>query len=114
MMEPVEFKAPPAKEVSKPWATTGAVRRAPNIINTLDIIPESLEKRNYELAAKYEKIKETEVRWEEWNTEDAELILVAYGTSARVARSAVDIGRKQGLLVGLLRPISLYHFRKHP
>ena len=114
MMEPVEFKTRPAKEVSKPWATTGAVHRAPNIINTLDIIPESLEKRNYELSAKCEKIREAEIRWEEINTDDAELILVAYGTSARVARSAVDMARKQGLPVGLLRPISLYPFPETP
>ena len=111
MMEPVEFASnQDISEVEKPWATTGAVGRKPNVINTLDIIPESLEKRNYELIAKYEKIKGEEIRWQEVGTEDAELILVAYGTSARVARSAMELARKEGLKVGIFRPISLFPF----
>lgn len=111
MMEPVEFASnQDISEVEKPWATTGAVGRKPNVINTLDIIPESLEKRNYELIAKYEKIKREEIRWQEVGTEDAELILVAYGTSARVARSAMELARKEGLKVGIFRPISLFPF----
>lgn len=114
MMEPVQFNLPSTEPVDKPWATTGAVDRTPNVINTLDIVPESLEKRNFELLAKYERMKETEVRWQEINTDDAELVLVAYGTSARVARSAMDMARQQGLQVGLMRPISLYPFPEKP
>lgn len=111
MMEPVEFADhQEVSKMEKPWATTGAVGRQPNVINTLDIVPESLEKRNYELLAKYEKIKEEEIRWQEVGTEDADLILVAYGTSARVARSAMELARKEGLRVGLFRPISLFPF----
>ncbi|NMA60956.1 MAG: 3-methyl-2-oxobutanoate dehydrogenase subunit VorB [Firmicutes bacterium] len=111
MMEPVEFADQQGvSKMEKPWATTGAVGREPNIINTLDIVPESLEKRNYELLAKYEKIKGEEIRWQEVGTEDADLILVAYGTSARVARSAMELARKEGLRVGLFRPISLFPF----
>ncbi len=111
MMEPVEFSEDytPIK-VDKPWATTGAVGRKPNVINTLDIVPESLEQSNFRLLAKYDKIKEEEVRFEEVSTNDADLILVGYGTSARVARSAVELARKRGLKVGLFRPISLFPF----
>lgn len=111
MMEPVEFgRVESLDSVEKPWATTGANGRKPNVINTLDIIPESLEKRNYELIAKYEQIKAEEVRWQEVGTDDAELILVAYGTSARVGRSAMELARKEGLKVGWFRPISLFPF----
>lgn len=111
MMEPVVFsKEAEVEEIEKPWATRGAVNRKPNIINTLNIVPESLEKRNYQLIAKYEKIKEEEIRWQEIGTDDADLILVAYGTSARVARSAMELARKEGLKVGLFRPISLFPF----
>jgi len=111
MMEPVEFSAKTKSEpVEKPWATTGAVNRKPNVINTLDIVPESLERVNHRLLAKYERIKEEEVRWQAVGVEDADLILVGYGTSARVARSAMEQARRDGLKVGLFRPISLFPF----
>lgn len=111
MMEPVTFgEVVPGGEVEKPWATTGAVNRKPNVINTLDIVPESLERSNRRLLAKYDRIKEEEVRWQEVAVDDADLILVGYGTSARVARSALELARKQGLKVGLFRPISLFPF----
>jgi 2-oxoglutarate ferredoxin oxidoreductase subunit alpha len=104
MMEPVEFaENQEPVNVEKPWATTGAVDREPNIVNSLDIIPEKAEKNMQALLAKYEKIKEEEVRWQEDGTEDADVILVGYGTSARVAR-------KEGLKVGLFRPITLWPF----
>lgn len=114
MMEPVEFGDAVPQTVEKPWATTGAKGREPNVINTLDIVPESLERRNYVLAEKYRKITEAETRWQEYETEDADLILTAYGTSARVARSAVDLARADGLKVGLIRPISLWPFPEVP
>lgn len=110
MMEPVEFEEREPLQVEKPWATTGAKGRERNIVNTLDIIAESFEKKLEKLLAKYERIKAEEVRWEEANTNDADLILVGYGTSARVARSAMDLARKEGLKVGLFRPITLFPF----
>lgn len=111
MMEPVVFEEDlKINQVEKPWATTGAIGRKPNIINTLDIVPESLEQKNIALLTKYDEIRNQEVRWQEIHTEDADLILVAYGTSARVARSAMEEARKKGLKVGLFRPISLYPF----
>ena len=111
MMEPVEFSEhqEPLK-VEKPWATTGAVGREPNIVNSLDIIPDQAEKNLATLLAKYEKIKEEETRWQESGTEDADVILVGYGTSARVARSAMELARKEGLKAGLFRPITLWPF----
>lgn len=111
MMEPVVFnETHEPLEIDKPWATTGAVNRKGNVINTLDIIPESFEKKLFKLLAKYEDIKKEEVRWQEAGTEDAEIILVGYGTSARVARSAMELARKEGLKVGLFRPITLFPF----
>ncbi len=111
MMEPVVFEEDlKINQLEKPWATTGAIGRKPNIINTLDIVPESLEQKTIALLTKYDEIRKQEVRWQEIHTEDADLILVAYGTSARVARSAMEEARKKGLKVGLFRPISLYPF----
>ncbi|HOQ73756.1 3-methyl-2-oxobutanoate dehydrogenase subunit VorB [Candidatus Darwinibacter acetoxidans] len=111
MMEPVEFPEDyQPLEVEKPWATTGAKGRERNIVNTLDIIPESLEKKVEKLLEKYERIKREEVRWKEEGTEDAEIILVGYGTSARIARSAMEQARQKGLKVGLFRPITLFPF----
>jgi len=114
MMEPVEFGDREPVRVEKPWATTGAQGRRPNVINTLDIVPESLERRNRALAAKYARIAQTEMRWHEYKTTDASLILAAYGTAARVARSAVDLARREGLRVGLIRPITLWPFPVQP
>ena len=111
MMEPVEFPEDyQPLEVEKPWATTGAKGRERNIVNTLDIIPESLEKKVEKLLEKYERIKREEVLWKEEGTEDAEIILVGYGTSARIARSAMEQARQKGLKVGLFRPITLFPF----
>jgi len=111
MMEPVEFPEDyQPLEVEKPWATTGAKGRERNIVNTLDIIPESLEKKVEKLLEKYERIKREEVRWKEEGTEDAEIILVGYGTSARIARSAMEQARRKGLKVGSFRPITLFPF----
>ena len=111
MMEPVEFpEEAKVEEVEKPWATTGAVNRKPNVVNTLDIIADQAEKNLGRLLAKYERIKEEEVRWQEVSTDDADLILVGYGTSARVARSAMELARREGLKVGLFRPITLWPF----
>ncbi len=115
MMEPVEIKAGNAQTVEKPWAATGMRGRTnPNIINSLFLKPEELENHNKHLQKKYALIQEAEMRWEEINTEDAELVLVAYGITARIARSAMDKARESGMKVGLLRPISLWPFPTPP
>ena len=98
-------------EVIYDWATTGKPStRDHNIITSLDLDPYRQEVHNLKLQAKYRKIRETEVRYEEFQVEDAEYLLVAYGTSARVSQRAVQLARAEGIKVGLLRPITLYPF----
>lgn len=112
MMEKVEFKPYIKPVVDKSsWATTGKPKtRERNSITSLFIQPEVLEKHNLKLVAKYNLMKEQEVRWEELHTEDAEYLLVAYGLSARICQKAIDIARAKGIKVGLLRPISLFPY----
>lgn len=112
MMEPVtlneikDLKIPP-----KPWATTGMVPGKPqSIINSLGLIGEELEMINTRIQNKYKEIMANEVRFEEDGISDADLIIVAFGTSARVAKSAIIKARAQGMKVGLLRPITLWPF----
>ncbi len=112
MMEKVELR--PEGSLPKkpaPWATTGKTKDRPaNVITSLFIEPEKMEQINLSLQAKYKKIKETEVRFEEYLTSDADLILVAYGLAARICQKAVDIAREQGVKAGLIRPITLFPF----
>jgi 2-oxoglutarate ferredoxin oxidoreductase subunit alpha len=112
MMEKVYLS--PQKERSKTvpaWATTGKPEsRERNIITSLDLDPYAQEKFNEKLVAKYNEIREKEVRYEEFLTEDAEYLLVAYGTSARVCQKAVQLLRQEGIRTGLLRPITLFPF----
>lgn len=98
------------KKYPKPWATTGKTKdRNHNIITSLFIQPEEMEKVNLELQKKYEAMQ-SEVRWEEFQTDDAEILLVAFGLTARICQKVVDLGREKGIKVGLLRPITLYPF----
>jgi 2-oxoglutarate ferredoxin oxidoreductase subunit alpha len=104
----------PQKERSKTvpeWATTGKpATRERNIITSLDLDPDGQEIFNQKLIAKYNAIKEEEVRFEEFQCEDAEYLFVAYGTSARVCMKSVQLAREQGIKVGLLRPITLFPY----
>lgn len=112
MMEPVEFEDPidPDDLPKKEWATDGAKGRERNVINSLALDPHDLEDHNLKLKAKYDRMKEEEVRYEELYTEDADTIIVAYGTTARIAASAIEMARKDGYKVGLIRPITLFPF----
>jgi len=112
MMEPVEFKEPKKRDLPpKNWATTGTKgQRKPNVINSLYIDPKLLEDHNLRLEAKYAKMKENEVRYEEYNLEDAEVVIVAYGTTSRVAKNAIAKCAEEGIKVGLIRPITLWPF----
>ncbi|QDR82430.1 3-methyl-2-oxobutanoate dehydrogenase subunit VorB [Sporomusa termitida] len=113
MMEPVDFHDLPVIPVEKPWATTGmGEREQPNQIDTLRLNPEKLEEVNNTLQKKYALLQEREVRWEETFTADAELVLVAYGISSRIAYSAMELAREKGYKVGLFRPITLWPFPK--
>jgi len=111
MMEKVKFHEYKRPVVEKPWATTGKPKtRERNYITSLFIQPERMEVHNLKLEAKYKKIRENEVRWEEIQTEDADYLFVAYGLSARICQKAIDIAREKGIKVGLLRPITLYPY----
>lgn len=113
MMEKVVFRDydPQQHQVPKPWATTGKTPDRPrNIITSLFIQPEKMEEINKRLQAKYAFMNEEEVRYELIHGDDAELLLVAYGLSARIAHRAVEMARNRGFKVGLLRPITLYPY----
>jgi len=112
MMEKVYLNPQKKREhIIYDWATTGKpLTRDHNIITSLDLDSNAQEIHNHKLQAKYKKIRETEVRYEEFQVEDAEYLLVAYGTSARVSQKAVQLARAEGIKVGLLRPITVYPF----
>jgi 2-oxoglutarate ferredoxin oxidoreductase subunit alpha len=113
MMEKVTFPDydPDEHKHPKPWATVGKPPdRERNIITSLHIEPEHMEEINLKLQQKYRLIETDEVRWEEIETGDADIILVAFGLAARISRKVVELARESGLRVGLLRPISLYPF----
>lgn len=95
-----------------PWATNGLglKGRKPNVSTSLELDQNLMEQRNHALQAKYEKIKQEEIRAEHYLTDDAEVAIVAYGSVARVAMGAVDELREKGLKVGLLRPVTLWPF----
>ncbi|GKX31579.1 3-methyl-2-oxobutanoate dehydrogenase subunit VorB [Vallitalea longa] len=116
MMEPVEFIKPPARELpKKEWATTGCDgTRETNIINSLYIDPAELEKKVEELYKKYELIKEQEVSYEEYNCENADIIVTAYGTTSRIVKSVIEMAKEEGINVGLIRPITLWPFPYEP
>ncbi len=117
MMEKVELEEQKPRlteeEIRKntPWATIGKTKdRERNIITSLDLDSARQERHNHKLQAKYRQMEEEEVRYELINCDDAEYIIVAYGTSARISQKAVDLLRAKGLKVGLLRPITLFPF----
>jgi len=97
----------------RPWATTGKTPdRERNIITSLELDSAKMEKFNQKLIEKYKELEEKEVRYEEFQCEDAEYLLIAYGTSSRICEKVVSMARKEGLKVGLLRPITLFPFPK--
>jgi 2-oxoglutarate ferredoxin oxidoreductase subunit alpha len=112
MMEPIEFKRSAKTFVlpTKDWAITGGSGGHRRLIKTLYLDPVILEKRNLAIAQKLHEAVRDEVRFESYMTEDAEVVIAAYGTVARIAKTAIKILREKGLKVGLLRPISLYPF----
>jgi 2-oxoglutarate ferredoxin oxidoreductase subunit alpha len=114
LMEPVELSPyqPAAGLPAKDWATTGTSHSGGRrrIINSLYLYPDELEKHVRAIFRKYDEVERTEVRFELLDCEDADIVIVAYGTTSRIARSAIDKCRRLGLRVGLLRPITLYPF----
>ena len=112
MMEAVTFKDEDVIEQSdKSWATTGTkLLRERNIITSIDTIPERLEAINNRLQAKYREIGRRETRVEVYNCDGAELIITAFGTVARIVKNAIEDAEKEGIKVGLIRPISVWPF----
>ncbi|MDO5712866.1 MAG: 3-methyl-2-oxobutanoate dehydrogenase subunit VorB [Tissierellia bacterium] len=115
MMEPVEFHDHSKRELpEKLWAATGTKgKRKPNIINSLYLSPDELEAHNKHLIEKYKTIAENEVRVEEIHLDDADIVLSAYGTTSRICKSAMEALRKEGIKVGMIRPISIWPYPYH-
>ncbi len=113
MMEPAELppmrKPRPADQRAQ-WALTGPAERDRNIITSLYLGAENLERVNLRLQAKLAKIEAAEKRWNEFQTEDAEVLLVAFGTCGRICRTVVQEARRQGIKAGLFRPVTLWPF----
>ena len=94
-----------------PWASIGRTAdRKPNVITSLELKPEAMELRNLHLQEKYRAIKENEVRYEAQQLDDAEVLIVAFGSAARIAEKAIEIAREEGIKAGLFRPITLWPF----
>ena len=114
MMEPVEVNRVKQKTFDelpkKSWALTGCKGRKPQSIKSLLLKDGALEEWNKTLQAKFRTIERKEVRCEEYKTKDAKVIVVAYGTTSRIARASVDELRKKNIKVGLIRPITLWPF----
>ncbi len=117
MMEKVTLPAQKPRRTEEeliaqcPWATTGRTKgRKPNIITSLELKPELMEVRNINLQAKYRTIEENEVRFETIQCDDADYLLVAFGSMARIGQKAMEIARAEGIKVGMLRPITLWPF----
>ncbi len=115
MMEPVSLDYEESAPTAKPWATTGTkMEREHNIVNSLFLQPDELEKTNFERYDRYKHIEETEAMYEEYMMEDAEICVTAFGIAARVSKNAINEARKQGIKVGLIRPITLWPFPTAP
>lgn len=115
MMEPVEFKERAKVDLPpKDWATTATRGDEKKVTNSLFLDPQELEEHNNHLQAKYKLITENEVRYETCLTDDAEYIVVAFGTVSRIAKNAIKKARENGLKIGLIRPITLWPFPKKP
>ncbi|WP_127836574.1 3-methyl-2-oxobutanoate dehydrogenase subunit VorB [Clostridium prolinivorans] len=113
MMEPVEFKERNKREIkNKDWAANGLKgRKKHNVINSLYLDPEELERHNLKLEAKFNEIREKETKYELYNCEkECDLIMVAYGTVSRICKNVIEMAKKNGINLGLIRPITLWPF----
>ena len=115
MMEPVTMGSYQPKTVEKPWAVTGTKLHCPhNIVNSLYLNPEELERTNFERYARYAVIERKEAMYEAFLMDDADICVTAFGIASRVSRNAVLAARAEGIKVGMLRPITLWPFPKAP
>jgi len=110
MMEPVEFNTPPPRQYPECYVLKGMGRGKSKFIRALILDAIRMEEHNWKLYRKYQVIASKEVRFETFWTDDAEILIVAYGTAARIAKGAIKRSRELGLPVGLIRPITLWPF----
>jgi len=111
MVEPLQFpEVAVLPTIDTTWAVAGKAETRGNLVTSISLNFDDLERHNYRLQEKYQRIKENEVLWEGYKLEDADVVLVSYGISSRIARSAVDAARKEGIKAGLFRPITLFPF----
>jgi pyruvate/2-oxoacid:ferredoxin oxidoreductase alpha subunit len=110
MMEPLELEYKEIIPPDKPWAVKGTVETRKNLVSSIFLEPDELERHQQGLEEKYRRAREREPRWETYEAEDADVLLVGYGITSRVLRSAVEEARKEGLRIGLFRPITLWPF----
>ena len=111
MMEPITFEDAEVEIYDKPWALTGTkMQRKHNIVNSLYLKPDELERKNFERYERYRTVEENEVMYEEYMMEDAEVCVAAFGIASRVAKNAVVQARSEGIKAGLIRPITLWPF----
>ncbi len=111
MMEPVSLEDVAVNDYDKSWAVTGTeMKRKKNLINSLSLDPEELERLNFERYEKYKLIEETEAMYEEYMMDDAEVCVCAFGITARIAKNAIAMAREKGIKAGLIRPITLWPF----
>ena len=115
MMEPISFEDAEIETYEKPWALTGTnCERKHNVVNSLYLQPDQLEIKNIERYKRYALVEQNEAMWEEYMMEDAQYCVVAFGIASRVAKNAVAAARKEGIKVGLIRPITLWPFPVKP
>jgi 2-oxoglutarate ferredoxin oxidoreductase subunit alpha len=108
MMEPIEL--PPMREVKRtvfPWATTGAQGRQRHILTSIYLEPNEEEQTNLRLLKRWQEVQANELRYKEYSIDDAEIIVIGFGTAGRVALSAVRLARAQGIKAGLFRPVTV-------
>lgn len=117
MMEKVElmdytprWTSEEIEKISGSWATSGKKNRERHVITSVELESEKMESHNYHLQTKYRQIERDEVRFEEFKTDDADYLIVAYGSSARICQKTVEIAREKGIKVGLLRPLTVWPF----
>ena len=116
MMEPIDISPRKGAELpEKDWALTGTKeKRGPNIVNSLYLQAQDLEALNFKRFEKYKTVAENETRFETYMTDDADIVVVAYGAVARIAQNAIDAVRAEGIKAGLMRPVTLWPFPKQP
>lgn len=112
VMEPVTFPSEVSENPRKDWAVYADKESQKNLVCSIQMDVESMERVNIKLQEKYATIEENEVRYEDYKCEDAELVIVSYGIASRFSKSAVNALREKGLKIGLLRPITVFPFPK--